>query len=185
MSFIFRKVSRPWWYKDRRDEYDWLESDELVADILCDEMATKNGTLSTYILDSNKRNLNRIIAAQACTRDSIQNLDFVLIPETEIEQEYESCRSPGNTPDETVNMWHLDIIHLTPSKLTEFVYGIRDRRDMICRANWKKVECAILDGVSYGYIDVNKIKEPLRTKLSEKICQLPPHATNTQSASKK
>lgn len=172
MSYIFRKVHRPWWYKDRRDEFKWLEDGELVADILRDEVATFGGKLSTYVIDKDKKRLRRVIAAMASTRDSVQNFDYVLFPESELLNRYKFCSSAGDTPDAVVNQWHIDLIRFTPSSLVEFVYSLRDRRDKIVRLNKKKVESAILDGIGYGHIDFGKISEPLRISLAEKICPL-------------
>ena len=92
MSYIIRKVHKPWWYKDRQDEFRWLEKGELLADILSVEMATEKGTLSTYSIDCVTQ-LNRVVAALACSRDSLQNLDYVLFPKSALDNCFEFCGS--------------------------------------------------------------------------------------------
>ena len=172
MSYVLRKIHKPWWYKDQSDNYEWLTDGELVSDIFRTEMATEDGKLSIYALDEDRQNLSRIAAALACTRDFLQNLDFVVLPKDLILNALVLQDSPGDTPDETVNKWHVDIVHLTPSKLTDLTYLIRDHRHSFGRFKSKQLDSAILEGIGYGHISLNRVSEPLRQKLSEKICQV-------------
>lgn len=167
MAYILRKVERTWWYRDRRDQFQWLMEGELHADILCAEMATVNGTLSVYCLDAEKTHLERIVAAIACTRNYLQNLDYVLIPEVDLREVFRFEVTPGETPDSLVNELHRDIVHLTPSLVNNLTYRIRDRRESICRCKRNKVKKTILQEIDNGHININQLKEPLRTSISK------------------
>ncbi len=167
MAYVLRKVEKTWWYKDQRDQFEWLTEGELLADILCAEMATVNGMLSVYFLDAEKSYLDRVVAAIACTRNYLQNLDYVLIPEADLKGVYFIENTPGETPDRFVNELHRDVVHLTPSLLNGLTYKIRDCRASICRYKRNKLKRTILQEIRNGNIDPNRLKEPLRTSLSK------------------
>ena len=163
MSYIFRGIgNKTWWYKDRSD-FPWLGEGELIADVFKGLNAT-NGSLSVYAVND-EININRIIAALACTRNNIQNFDYVLVPASVIEENFELQETKGDTADDKVNEWHLDIIHLTPSKLTSLAYIFRDHRESMSRLPEKKVESAVLQGIDADFINRNRVNRSLQTKL--------------------
>lgn len=162
MSFIFRGIdNKAWWYKDRSD-FPWLKEGDLVADVF-KGLRTTHGALSVYAVDEKAR-VNRIIAALACTRNNIQNFDYVLVPASVIEENFELQETKGDTADDEVNEWHLDIAHLTPLKLTSLAYIFRDHRESMDRLSKKKVESEIRSGINSGFIDRNQVKDRLKTK---------------------
>lgn len=164
MSYILRGIGKKsWWYKDQRPDFPWLKEGELLADVF-KAIQTKEGSLSVYAVDSDQTHLNRIIAALACTRDSLQDYDYVLVPASVIEEKFELRETKGDTADDEVNEWHLDIAHLTPSKLTSLAYIFRDHRESMNKLPRKKVEYEIRSGINSGFIDRNKIKDRLKTK---------------------
>ena len=166
MSFVFRGIgNKAWWYKDQHPDFPWLRKGELIADVF-KGLSTTHGTLSIYAVDAEKTNINRIIAALACTRDNIQKFDYVLVPIETIEDKFELSKTKGKTADDTVNEWHLDILHLTSSKLTELAYIFRDHRESISRLSEKKVESAVRKRIDGGLIDVGRINEKLKGKFS-------------------
>lgn len=165
MSYIFRGIgNKTWWYKDRSD-FPWLGEGELIADIFKGLNAT-HGSLSVYAVDSDQTYLNRIIAALACTRNSIQNFDYVLVPVSIIEENFELQETKGNTADDKVNEWHWNIIHLTSSKLNELAYIVRDHRESMSRLPEKKVESAVRQGIDDQFIDFNRIRDSLKEKFT-------------------
>lgn len=142
MSFILRGIGKKaLWFKEQSD-FPWLPVGELVADVF-KTIATGDGCLSTYAVDEEKSNLKRVIAALACTRDSVQRYDYVLVPRNIIEDSFELRESAGKTADEAVNQIHLDIVHLTPAKLSELAYIFRDQS--IGRLLKKEVDSEIRD----------------------------------------
>ena len=162
MSYIFRGIgNKTWWYKDRSD-FPWLGEGDLVADVFKGLSAT-HGSLSVYAVND-VININRIIAALACTRNNIQNFDYVLVPASVIEENFELQETKGDTADDKVNEWHLDIAHLTPLKLTSLAYIFRDHRESMARLSKKKVESEIHSGINSGFIDRNQVKGRLKTK---------------------
>ncbi len=166
MSYIFRGIGKKsLWYKDQLPDFPWLKEGDLVADVFKD-LKTNHGTLSVYAVDSDQTHLNRIIAALACTRDSLQDYDYVLVPAGVIEENFELQETKGDTADGEVNEWHFDIAHLTPSKLTSLAYIFRDHRESMNKLPRKKVESEIRSGINSGFIDRNKIKDRLQTKFA-------------------
>ena len=164
MSFIFRGIgNKAWWYKDRSD-FPWLKEGKLVADVF-KGLRTTHGALSMYAVNE-KTDVNRIIAALACTRDSIQEFDYVLVPANTIKENFELNKTKGKTPDDTVNEWHLDIIHLTPSKLSDLVYTFRDHQESMNRLLKKNVNSEVRKRIDNGSIDVGRINEKLKEKFS-------------------
>ena len=166
MSYIFRGIdNKARWYKGLRPDFPWLEQGELLADVFKD-LRTTHGTLSVYAVDSNQTYLNRIIAALACTRNNIQNYDYVLVPASIIKEKFELQETKGNTADDKVNEWHWNIIHLTSSKLNELAYIVRDHRESMSRLPEKKVESAVRQGIDDQFIDFNRIQDSLKEKFT-------------------
>ena len=164
MSYIFRGIGKKsWWYKDLHPDFPWLEQGELFADVF-KAIRTKDGSLSVYAVDSDQTYLNRIIAALACTRDSLQDFEYVLVPASVIEEKFELQETKGNTADDKVNEWHWNIVHLTPSKLTGLAYIFRDHRESMDKLPKKKIESEIRSGINSGFIDRNQVKDRLKTK---------------------
>lgn len=163
MAYLFRDIRRKsWWDPDR--PHDWLQENELAADVF-KGLATINGALSTYVIDAEKARVLRVVAALACTRDNFQPIDCVLIPFDAVANSFSLSETPGETPDDEVNGWHVDVVHLTPSKLVDLVYLIREHKDAMRRFPKKQVESAALQGIDADFIDRNKIKDRLQTKL--------------------
>ena len=76
MSFILRKIRKGRWHGS--DVLKWLPANELPADSLVD-LATKDNQLSIYIVEGDRSNLDRIIAALSANCDFISNFDYALL----------------------------------------------------------------------------------------------------------
>lgn len=163
MAYLFRDIRRKsWWNPDRRR--GWLQENELAADVF-KGLATINGELSTYVIDAEKARVHRVVAALACTRDNFQPIDYVLIPFDAVASLFSLSETLGETPDDEVNGWHVDVIHLTPSKLVDLVYLIREHKDAMRRFPKKQVESAVLQGIDADFINRNRVNRSLQTKL--------------------
>ena len=74
MAFILRKLDQ----KASFYALDWLEDDDTQADALW-SLRTKGNQLSVWLIDDNKSNLKRVIAALAAGRDTLDKIDYALI----------------------------------------------------------------------------------------------------------
>ena len=166
MSYILRGIGRKaLWTKSGHPDFPWLQEGELLADVF-NEIRTKDGKLSIYSVDADKTNLARIIVALASGRESFQDYEYVLVPTRVIEEHFEIDQIPGKTADDDVNKWHLDVVHLTPSKLTRLAYIFCAYRESMCKLPKKKVKSEIRKGIESGLIDQTLINPKLKAKLS-------------------
>ncbi len=165
MCYVFREIRNKSWWDKSHDELPWLKSGELVADVF-KGLLTKKGSFSTYLIDEDKSNLNRVLAAYACTRDSIQRVDYVLIPLDIVVCAFRVICIPGDTADDLVNNWHCDVVELTSQRLEYFAQLVNDHRDLMVRLYPKQVEKI----ARQSYIQRNIDCERINPKLKSKIC---------------
>ncbi|HEX6715572.1 MAG TPA: hypothetical protein VF088_00590 [Pyrinomonadaceae bacterium] len=157
MPFILRKIRKARWHGN--DVLDWLLPDEIQADSLLD-LSTKDNQLSIYIVEDDRSNLERIIAALAGNCDFISNVDYALVPaEVLSESGIEVADVKGETSDEQVNEAHRDLIHLSASKLLVLAKAISIRGERT-RLTTKKVRKMIGRSIANGYIDKARLKLP-------------------------
>ena len=166
MSFILRGIGRKaLWTKSGHPDFPWLQEGELLADVF-KEIRTKDGKLSIYTVDADKTSLTRIIVAIASGRENFQDYEYVLVPKREIEEKFEINKITGETADGGVNKWHLDLVQLTPSRLTQLAYIFCGHRESMSKLPKKKVKSGIRKGIDSGLIDLTLINPKLRAKLS-------------------
>jgi hypothetical protein len=157
MPFILRKIRKARWH--RNDVLDWLLPDEIQADSLLD-LSTKDNQLSIYIVEDDRSNLERIIAALAGNCDFISNVDYALLPaEVLSENEIEVAGVKGETSDEQVNEAHRDLIHLSASKILELAKSIGTKGERT-RLTAKRVSEMIGRSIANGYIDKTRLRLP-------------------------
>lgn len=165
MAYLLRVLDNKSRWDKSRDELPWLNNGSLVADVFwC--LRTKDGGLSTYLVDTDESNLSRVIAAFACKRDSLQKIDYALIPADVVESSFKLKATMCETPDAMVNEWHRDIVELTAEKLLDLarvVDSCQEKDNMRRYPKWR-VEEAIIDSVSKEYIDCDKVKLKRKSK---------------------
>ncbi len=147
MPLIFREIGNKSWWDKAHDEFCWLGDEELVGDVF-KGVKTIKGTLSTYRIEDEQSSLQRVVAALACKRSSLENFDFVVVPENEMETSFDFLRTPGNTADELVNGLHRDIVRLTAADLMTLVLIFRDHMGAMTRLYRDDVKAAILESLS-------------------------------------
>lgn len=146
MPLIFREIGNKSWWDKAHDEFCWLGDDELVGDVF-KGVKTIKGTLSIYLLDDDQTNLSRIVAALACKRRSLENFDFVLVPENAIVTDFEILRTTGTTADDLVNDLHRDLVQLTADKLLKLVTIFGVHMSAMTRLYKDDVKDAILESL--------------------------------------
>lgn len=167
MPFVFRNIGNKFWYSaDQRDFKKWLSDGELVADVF-KELRTTRGSLSVFRVEDDASNLDRVVSAYACTRNSLSDLDFVLVPLDAINAEFEATETPGQTADDEVNAWHLDIEHLSAGKLLLLAQIFRDHRSSMDRYRKRHVTTKIRESLEKRQLDFERIHEALQPKFSD------------------
>ena len=164
MSFILRKVRKNKWYKT--ETVAWLLPGEFQSDPLCD-LATSENKLSVYRIEDDCSNLERVVAALAANCDKIANFDCVLCEETILKDiGIKSEQIKGQTPDETVNDCHLDLIELSASRLVNLAKHLLDR-GKVERFLPLDVTNLLVESIQKEYL--NKAKINLKPGEMEKI----------------
>ena len=167
MSFVFRSIGNKHWYSDNQPDFsEWLPDGELVADAL-KELRTTRGSLSVYIVDTNKGNLDRVLSAYACTRNSVNDIDYVLMPLEVIEETFDIAPTSGQTADDEVNKVHLDIERLSVSKLLLLAHIFQDYHSSMYRIRKKQITSKIRNSLMRKYLDFSRINRALQSKFSE------------------
>jgi hypothetical protein len=114
VPFLLRKIRKNRW---DIDTHSWLNSGELQADCLGD-MVTTHNKLSVYRITEDKSNLKRVTAALAANCNYISNFDYFLFNEELLPNiGVKSEDTKGNTSDESVNSWHIDLVEISLPKL--------------------------------------------------------------------
>jgi len=152
------------WWDVYRPKPEWLPEGELSADVF-KGLRTTNGDLSIYLVNEQQDSVNRVIAALACTRDSISRIDYVLIPREVVEDEFRVEHTSGNTADDEVNGSHVDVVELTLSRLADFAYLVRDYSDSMKRVPERVVKSEIEKGIETNRIQFERIRKSLREKI--------------------
>lgn len=167
VSFVFRSIGNKHWYSDDQPDFkDWLADGELVADAL-KELRTTRGSLSVYRVDSEKRSFDRVVSAYACTRNSLNDIDYVLLPLEVIEASFDISATLGETADDEVNEMHLDIEHLSASKLLLLAHIFQDHHSSMVRIRKKLITSKIRISIERKHLDFSRINKALQSRFSE------------------
>jgi len=163
VPLLLRKIRKSKWYKN--DSVPWLEEGEIQADALGD-LVTNSNTLSVWLVEDDKSNLEQVIIALASSCNSVSNFDYALFNvDLMLNVGIKVERKEGLTPYLKANKWHRDLVELTTSKLFKlaesmFIYSDRER------IAEKTVLNLIKDAVQNGQIDTTKLSTGITRKLS-------------------
>ena len=140
------------------DKPSWLKNHEIHADPLADFVTTKN-SLSVWRIEDNKSNLQRVIAALAAIRDSIDKFDYVLFDEKLLKEcDIKVELTEGNSPDQEANAWHYDLLELSAQKLVKLAEAVWEDKPEADRVMPKKVRNWVVEAKESRWLDPNKIR---------------------------
>ena len=150
-------------------EYDWLNEDEVVADVYAD-FKTDEGKLSLWRIPEDLSNLERICAAIAAKKQKVDKLDIFWFDE-QVLKAYgvKSVSTPGDTHDAEINKFHINIIELTTEKLYKLSDAVNSEvrsNQYIKRFTPKEVKKLLRDALSNGYFDETDLNDKIRSDLS-------------------
>ena len=161
MSFVLRKL-------DRRAAFhpvDWVQSGDVAADALCN-LRTQGNALSVWLVDDNRTNLDRIMAAVAAGRMKLDKLDYALIdPQALDELRIRITQERGASCDDDANtLWHQDLHDLSGAKLVELAVLMQTRAEFT-RVHRTEVGHLIAASIRDGFIDPSRLDDKLRNDL--------------------
>ena len=161
MSLVLRKL-------DRRAAFHRIpgvEAGTVQADALSD-LKTQGNTLSVWLIDEDRTNLNRIVAALAAGRHRLDKLDYALIDRRRLELlDIQIISKKGNSFDVQANtLWHQDLTELTGNNLLELAVVMQAKAEFI-RASKKDVGALIATSINDGFIDSHQINEKFKKSL--------------------
>jgi len=155
MALLLRKIRKSRWYKT--ESMSWLSENELPADSLSD-LGTKSNELSVYHISLNESNLDRVIAALAANSGFLSNFDYAIFNEEMLSNSgIKTKKTPGDSSDEQVNNWHIDLYELSAHKLLNLALQIKHHAS-IKRLSHKQVLNFIVDALISGHINRSNIK---------------------------
>lgn len=159
MALVLRMIKKqarwldPWEGLDR----DSVRDDDGPADPVAD-LDTKGNALSVFVIESNRDNLERVVAALAANRESLQAFSYALFDENLLSEINIKCRATrAETPDDEVNGWHRDLIALTGLRLVALARAILDHASLDQRLP-REVAALIRDAISAHHLDKSRCR---------------------------
>jgi len=159
VGFLLRKLDkRTRWNKEEvMRKFSWLQN-EITADCITKELETNDCALSFWMIDDQKSNLERVIAALAANRPNLAEVDFGLIDiQLLIDSGFNIDTNPGDTADDAANNWHRDVSQLSGKKLNQLGELLWEHMQSY-RKSRKDILAYIVSGIINGHLDRNKIK---------------------------
>jgi hypothetical protein len=158
------KVSR--WFRE-----SWLTRDsDIPSNALFDLIEDKNNSISIWVIEDDKSNFKRVIAALAANRDNIVNIDYALFDInilTLLHIKYQE--EDGGTPDQIVNQsFHLNLIELTARQAFVLAREIHKCGEP-ARINHKDVQQYIKDCLLAKFLDRSKINMNILDKIDTTV----------------
>jgi hypothetical protein len=126
--------------------------------------------VSVWLVDDDKQDLSRVLAAIAATWQKSDNLDYVLFSEEHLSGAQVVVReTPGDTPDQGINPRHRDLIDMWASRvfrLTDLAWG---QNVEIKRLPRSKVLDLLAESVHRGRILLEGIQPRLRNEVQRRL----------------
>ena len=164
MPFLLRFIRKSRWHG--HEAHHWLPPGSLQADALID-LKTNGNILSMWWIQDDKSNLREVITAHATTRDQVSHSDYAIFDQEILSEIGIKIRhTKGSTSYENANCWHCDISHLSAEKLMGLARVIMKNADKQ-RFSEKRVLGLLKEAVVSGDIDLAKLKDGVKTKISE------------------
>lgn len=158
-------------YSGKYNNFTWLKNNtDIPADPISNDLKTQNNSLSLYLIEEDKSNLNRIVAALGSNRKNLQNFDYVLIDSHII---YTSGllvkKKNGNTVDNEVNTkYHFDLNNVSGLVLIQFAKIILDK-GQFSRVYHQKLLEYIASEIKNNSFDINDLNDNIKEKVKNNL----------------
>ena len=130
-------------------------------------LRTHENSLSVWKIEADKRNLQRVLAALAATRDKIEKLDYALVDKNAVLSLKIRCvRGQGDTLDYEANgLWHKNLECLTGIDVVRLAELITDSGQS-GRIHDREIAEMISNSIQQGFIDPSRVRSSLRESLN-------------------
>ena len=159
-----RSIRRSRWYPEAVQP--WLPPNEPPADCLSD-LETEHNELSVWLIDDDRANLERVVAALASKRQSLVPFDCRLVPIGRVRQlRLQLSQTPGDSHDHEANqLWHRDLQFLSAGRLTSLSRCLW-RRGESRRFSPAQVRKLLIAGIQQGRLNRDDLRPELAFKLN-------------------
>lgn len=159
MALLLRTVTNPKWVAP-----DWLPAGEVPAEALTD-LRANNNALSVWSVESDRANLNMVLAAIASHRDRLDKLDYTLVDEAILPPiAMEWVKSEANTPHPLANASaHRDLIRLTVQKVARLAHEMMPLERV--RVSERQIKRILVEALDSGVLDRARMKPGLLSEV--------------------
>jgi hypothetical protein len=164
---LLRKVDKRRWDWSP-GTIDWVPYGDIPAAPLADFNTSFDSQISVWYVESDKSNLERIIAGIAAGRQTTEKFDYVLFPEEVLMQAGVVVKTTaGASRDKDANEnWHRDLVEVSATKLVKLVELV-GRAGKINRSSEREVISLIRKSVEGGSIEKRGLHENLSRRVFE------------------
>ncbi len=174
MQLIFRKVRKKstWEFNVEAQRQGLSDGEPSVRALrdLADDSPDQDGSgvysdkISIFKIGEDRSDFNRVIAAIACSRKSLQEIDYLIIEEKVISTYSTPEECLGTTLDDHVNSLHLDCSLTSAVKLVELAKHCMKKAE---RCPKIEVFRAIKKSINKGWISDASLSTELRASYDE------------------
>ena len=130
---------------------------------------TDSNNLSVFIIDDGDDSIKRILAAIACKRNVLTEMDFATFDYNIVEElGIKVLDIPGTTPDAKVNELHIDLNILTADKVLTLAKYTSDNATLK-RLSKKKVLKEIVKRINDGDFKLTDVNKEIRFKVEQEL----------------
>jgi hypothetical protein len=163
VPLILRAIQKSKWYKS--PSVPWLPEGSLQADALKD-LHTQGNVLSVYLIDDEKKGLERVAVALAATKDTVKEVDYALFDQSLLDKvSIKIKKTAGTTPDGEVNKWHLDLVELTADKIINLA-NIIMQDSVRARIQEKTVASLLRQALDSGHLRRDQMRSQILDSLA-------------------
>jgi hypothetical protein len=161
VPLLLRAIRKSRWNKTN---CPWLPVGDIQADPLGD-LATGSNTLSVWLVQDDRSNLNDVLLALGASRDTASNLDYTIFDiDLLVNINIKLETNEGKTPYAKANCWHRDLVELTANKIVKLAESLLKNAELE-RFSEKEMIKLIQDAVNNKQIDRTKLKPSIDKRL--------------------
>ncbi len=165
MTLVLRLVRQARW--DSPGKLDWLAEGDIPADPMADFANTSDNSLSVWLVDDDKKDLDRVVGALAASRDKADKLDYLLFEQGHLSAaEIEVRTTSGDTLDKYVNgHHHRNLVSLSAAKVLALTKRVWDEDLGPKRVDSRTVVQLVVRAVRSGQVKLERLRPKLREKV--------------------
>lgn len=151
------------------DEHLGKDRGDVPADTLID-LAVEKNELSVWIVDSERANLSRLIAALTATRQNLGPFDYALFSLDVFSRVgIRTLQTVGETLDDDANQWHLALQDLTATQVSDLAVRIWYNHAQIERYVPSQVAESIIKAIRARHFSVDSLEPSLQSEIKKRL----------------